>query len=175
MKNIDPALVRQAQAGDGDSFAALYEQLAPSLYRTALYLLGDPHDAQDAVAETFLEAYNGLGGLRQPESFAPWMQRILSVRCKRKIRGYVAGRKTVDLEELQDLDDGSDLSAEASQRSDLRQALAKLSPAERELVLLCAVEGYTTKEAAQILRCPHGTVSSKLFRALRKLRKDLEG
>ena len=41
-------------------------------------------------------------------------------------------------------------------------------------MVLAAVEGYTTKEVAQILGCPHGTVSSKLFRSLKKLRAILE-
>ncbi len=174
MKSIDLMLVEQAKQGDGGSFAQLYEEIAPSLYRTALYTLGNSHDAEDAVAETFIEAYNGIAKLRDNGAFVPWMFRILSARCKRKIKGYIQGRNEFDLDSMLDLDDGSNVSEEVSQRSDLLHAMEQLSAQEREIVVLAVVEGYTTKEVAQILRLPHGTVSSKLFRTLKKLRKMME-
>lgn len=174
MKQADPEYVAKAKAGDKEAFTTLYEQLAPALYRTALYTLGNPHDAQDAVAETFMEALHGIHNLRNEAAFAPWMFRILSVRCKRKMRDYVQGRQQSSLDELLEKDDGTDLSAEAAQRSDLIHALEQLTAGEREIIALAVVEGYTTKETAKILGLPHGTVSSKLFRSLKKLKAMLE-
>lgn len=174
MKQAAPQLVLKAKQGDQDAFTALYEQLAPALYRTALYTLGNAHDAQDVVAETFLEAIHGIKKLREEGAFVPWMFKILSARCKRKMRDYVRGRLHSDLDEALDLDDGTDLGSEVSQRSDLLHALNQLTPAERQIIALAVVEGYTTKETAKILGLPHGTVSSKLFRSLKKLRTMLE-
>lgn len=174
MKAIDSMLVEKAKQGDGGSFAQLYEQISSSLYRTALYTLGNSHDAEDVVSETFIEAYNGIAKLRDNNAFVPWMFRILSARCKRKIKGYIQGRNEFDLDSMLDLDDGSDVGEEVSQRSDLLHAMEQLTPQEREIVVLAVVEGYTTKEVAQILRCPHGTISSKLFRSLKKMRKIME-
>lgn len=174
MKNIDLELVAKAKKGDEGSFSVLYEQFAPSLYRTALYTLGNSHDAEDVVSETFLEAFHGIRKLRDNAAFPTWLFKILSVRCKRKIRDYVRGRNELDIDSLLELDDGSDLGQEASRRTDLLRAMEQLSAAERQIVVLAAVEGYTTKEVAQILGCPHGTVSSKLFRSLKKLRAILE-
>ena len=56
----------------------------------------------------------------------------------------------------------------------LSQALSELASDERAVVVLSAVQGYTTREIGEILDLPHGTVSSKLYRTLIKLRKKLE-
>ena len=78
-------LVTQAQAGSRAAFGELYESLAGDLYRMALYTLGSQQDAEDAVADTFAEAWKGIKNLREPEAFRSWMFRILSARCKRQI------------------------------------------------------------------------------------------
>ena len=90
--------VIEAQKGSRAAFGALYESMAGDLYRMALYTLGNPQDAEDAVAETFAEAWKGLKNLREPEAFRSWMFRILSFRCKRKIGRYVAQRREIDLD-----------------------------------------------------------------------------
>ena len=80
---LDTALVLDAQKGGQEGFTRLYQAVAPSLYRTALYTLGNSHDAEDVVSETFIEAYRGLGGLRDPQAFLPGMFGIVSARCIR--------------------------------------------------------------------------------------------
>lgn len=166
--------MERAKQGDQESFSNLYEQVADDLYRVALYTLGNPHDAQDAVSETFMEAYKGLGSLRDNSAFKAWIMRILSVRCKRRIGQYIRDRSMVDIDELLSLDDGEDLAQGAIHRADLLSALSTLSPAERQIIALSVTAGYTTREIAAIMHSPHGTVSSKLHRALKKMRKLLE-
>ena len=80
---IDVNKVEAARDGDRESFAQVYECIAPDLYKVALYTLGNAHDAEDVVSEAFIEAYRGIANLRDPSSFKPWMMKILSVRCKR--------------------------------------------------------------------------------------------
>lgn len=60
-------------------------------------------------------------------------------------------------------------------RADLVRALESLSAAERQIVVLSVIEGYTTREIAAIVGSPQGTISSKLFRAFKKMRTYLEG
>ena len=60
-------------------------------------------------------------------------------------------------------------------RTDLSKAMALLSEEERMIVELSVLEGYTAREIAGIMDSPQGTVSSKLFRAFKKMRKYLEG
>ena len=75
---LDTAIVLDAQSGSREGFTRLYEAVAPALYRTALYTLGNSHDAEDVVSETFIEAYRGLAGLRDPQAFMTWIYRILA-------------------------------------------------------------------------------------------------
>ena len=173
---LDTALVLEAQKGGQEGFTKLYQAVAPSLYRTALYTLGNSHDAEDVVSETFIEAYRGLSGLRDPQAFMPWIYRILSARCNRKIRDYVRARNKMDIDEMLQLPgEQSEFSETVLQRTDLLRALQDLTEEERQIVVLSAVEGYTAREIAGIVGSPQGTVSSKLFRALKKMRKYLEG
>lgn len=168
-------IVRQARQGDADSFTKLYEIVSADLYRFALYTLGNPHDAEDVVSETFMEAFKGLPKLRDETLFKPWIFKILNVRCKRRIKLYIQGKNTFDLEDYLNLEsEEGDLSQTAAVRSDVLQALASLTAQERQIVVLSVLQGYTTKEIAQILSCPHGTVSSKLHRTLLKLREKLQ-
>lgn len=173
--NSYAVLVEQAKQGNQDSFAALYEQVADDLYRMALYTLGNVHDAQDVVSETFMEAYRGLGSLRDNSAFKAWIMRILSIRCKRRIGQYVKSRGNLDIDEMSSiLEDRNDVMQDSINRSDILAALSTLSASERQIVLLSVLQGYTTREISEILDVPHGTISSKLFRALKKLRKKLE-
>ena len=161
--------IAKAKSGDQQAFGQLYESVALELYRVALYTLGNPQDAEDAVSETFLEAWKGIGGLREEESFRPWIFRILSVRCKRKIGRYVKERGNIDLEDY--VESGEE--DQSARRAEVLEALNRLTAEEREIVVLSVLEGYTMREIAQIKEMPKGTVSSKLHRTLKKLRQML--
>ena len=164
--DINLEYVSRAKQGDAQSFAMLYDQVAKDLYRVALYTLGNPQDA---------EAYKGLRNLRDDSKFKAWIMRILSIRCKRKISGYITAKQQISLDDfIETPDDVSEETADCSDRVTLSQALSELAPDERAVVVLSAVQGYTTREIGEILDLPHGTVSSKLYRTLIKLRKKLE-
>ncbi|MEG1773696.1 MAG: RNA polymerase sigma factor [Oscillospiraceae bacterium] len=170
---IDVEIIRSAKQGNPDSFAQVYNLIAPELYRVALYTLGNAQDAEDAVSETFVEAYKGIANLRDEGSFKRWMMTILSVRCKRRIGGYIKERKQIDIDEAIDLPSPS-CDDPSPERVSVRDALATLTEEERQIVVLATIQGYTTREVAEMLELPHGTVSSKLHRTLKKLRKILE-
>ena len=172
---IDINKVEAARQGDKECFAQVYECIASDLYKVALYTLGNTHDAEDAVSETFIEAYRGIANLRDASSFKPWMMKILSVRCKRKVSEYVKHKNTFDIENfIASLSDEADLSSEVSEQVTVVGALGRLSSKERQIIALSVLQGYTTKEIAVILGSPQGTVSSKLHRSLAKLRKMLD-
>ncbi len=174
--NIDAQLVEGAKKGDSDCFSRLYELVQDDLYKYALYALGNAHDAEDAVAETFLEAFRGISKLREPTAFKGWIFKILTIRIKRRISRYVKEKNQLQIEDfLADpalQTDGMD--ASVITRTDLLAALEILSPQERIILTLSVLYGYTTKQISQMLRSPHGTVSSKLHRSLKKLKIRLE-
>ncbi len=174
LANLDLQLVRQAKAGDKESFTQLYEQMAAELYKVALFTVGSSFDAEDVVSDTFLEAYKGIHSLRDEGSFRPWIMRILHIRCKRKIREIIGRKSGQDIDEFYDLPaPGAAVEELIEQRTAVGKAMQALSYEERLIVTLSVLEGYTIREIAQVLGHPQGTVSSKLHRTLAKLRKAL--
>lgn len=168
------SLVGLAKNGDKQAFGDLYNEIYKDLYRFAYYTLGNREDAEDAVSETFLEGYKGIKNLRDEALFKPWMMRILSIRCKRRIKQYVTTRQKIDPEDISEHIISFDLNTDNDEKLALLAALSTIDFSERTILVLAVVEGYKTREIADILGCPQGTVSSKLYRTLKKLRAELE-
>lgn len=172
---VDIEVVKLAKNGDEQSFALIYDNVATDLYKFALYTLGNAYDAEDVVSETFIEAYKGIKNLREETSFKPWIMRILSIRCKRKIASYIQDKNNLDIESFIDTSfDVAPADSDCSDKITVITALGKLEDTERQIITLSVVQGYTTREVAEMLDLPQGTVSSKLYRGLAKMRKDLE-
>lgn len=156
-------MVRTTTPGD---FARLYEEVYQDMYRFALYTLRNKQDAEDVVSDAVTDGYSSFHKLRQPDSFRPWIFKILSAKCKRKLKEYV--HKTTELPE--------DLSRESNLTESLhvRQVFARLSDEERMIISLHLFGGYTSREIGEILDLNDNTVRSKESRALDKMRTWLE-
>lgn len=152
-------------------FEQYYRQVYQDLYRFALYTLGNPQDAEDAVSEAVVDAYQGFQKLRNQESFRPWIFKILSVKCKRKLKEYV--NKTLELEDS--FEDKSQREWNIEESQDVREAFFTLNKEERLIVAMSVFGGYNSREMGEILKLREGTVRSKLSRALDKMQKRLEG
>ncbi len=164
---MDIADVSLAIGGDRAAFSRIYENIAPELLRFAVYRLGNLTDAQDAVSDTFLEALKGISRLRNSESFRPWIFKILVAKCNRHIGRYISDRASLK-DELDPV-----LQDNLGDFAGLWDAMARLSDSEREMILLNAVHGYTAAEISEICSMPQGTVSSKIYRGLQKLKRML--
>ena len=147
-------------------FARLYEEVYQDMYRFALYTLRNRQDAEDAVSDAVADGYGSFHKLRQPESFRPWIFKILSAKCKRKLKEYV--HKTTELP--QDLSSESNL----TESLQVRQVFARLSDEERMIISLHLFGGYTSREIGEIMGLNNNTVRSKESRALDKMRTWLE-
>jgi RNA polymerase sigma-70 factor (ECF subfamily) len=159
----------QAKAGDAEAFGLLYESHARDMYRYALYALGSESMAQDAVQDAAMAALRSIGSLRNPDSFRPWLFRILANKCKRALRAKYQGVESLE----EQFYEAAAEDAPLGRALELRQAIAALPAAEREIVLLSVLEGYDSQEIARTMGIPAGTVRSKLSRALAKLRKEI--
>ena len=160
-------LVSAAKKGDCDAFSQLYQEVYKDLYKFALYCLKDPSDAEDAVSETVLDAWQGVDRLREDSAFRPWIFRILSAKCKRRMRSYVRRRSETDLESA---DVPVSPGFESGESLELRRAMAQLSDEERLILSLVVVSGYDSGEAAAILGMNRNTLRSRQSRALAKLK-----
>ena len=155
-------LVRRARRQDASAFARLYEEIYKDLYKFALYTLKNPHDAEDVVSDTVMDAYAGIKGLKKEESFRAWIFRILSNKCRRKLKEYV--NKTTEFPG--ELGSGGQDFVEDSM---VRAAFARLSDEERMIIALHLFGGYKSREIGEILHMHDGTVRSKESRALKKM------
>lgn len=147
-------------------FISQYELVYKDLYRFALYTLKNPHDAEDIVSETVMDAYAGYSKLRKPDSFRAWIFRILSNKCKQKLKEYID--KTMELSETI-----ADKSKDLTENLQVRTAFLELSKEERLILSMDIFAGYTSKEISNILNINENTVRSKKSRALKKLKKQL--
>ena len=155
-----------AKSGDRDAFSQLYTEIYRDLYRFAFYALGNAADAEDAVAEAVCEALVAISGLEEPAAFKAWMFTILSRVCKRSVKRIIRARNELQFDDLSEFGSGADM----QEALDIRHQLYILPDADRTIVLLSVVGGYTSYEIANMLKKPAGTVRSKLSRSLSKLR-----
>ncbi len=150
-----------------EEFMQFYEKVYPQLYRTALYYMRNRQEAEDAVQDAVLAAYEKFYQLRDKDKFAPWIMRILVNRCRKRMREWF--RKEEDIAEVS-ISQEPDFATSSA----VKQVFWELKEEERLIVALSVFGGYTSEEIAGILDKNHSTVRSRYRRALQKMRKKLE-
>lgn len=152
-----------------ESLSAALPAALPRLWRFALRLAGDRHDAEDLLQRTCLRALERQHQLQPGTSPLSWMFSIMhsvwlnEVRS-RQIRNQAGMQWDEDL--LETLADTSALDPETDAlHRQILAAVARLPDAQRAVMLLVAVEGLSYREAAEVLEVPIGTIMSRLARA----------
>jgi len=142
-------------------------------YRLAGYLLGDSVEAQDAVQDALIKAWQNWDRLRDQESFSPWFDRIVVNVCRDRMRQR--GRvRMVDLETADGVE-ASDAFGAMFNRDRLGSAVARLGDDQRIVIALRFWRDLTVDQVAEVLDVPAGTVKSRLHYALRALRAERGG
>jgi RNA polymerase sigma-70 factor (ECF subfamily) len=171
-------LVAAAKDGDRGAFDRLVRATYADTYTLAYRLTGDEEDARDVVQESYLRAYRGLKRFRGDAQFSTWMYRI-TANCATT---YLAKRGRHRHEELsedmpldQDRPAGNpEANLDARDRSDtLQQALRRLPPRLRAVVVLRDVYDLPHESIAAELGISESAAKVRLHRARRKLREDL--
>ena len=151
-----------------------------ALFRTALRMLGNREDAEDAVQSALDKAWRGLDGYRIGSSMKPWLFRILTNTCIDQLRkrtrqtAAVEDGADVDLVAAADVEFSPDELLARRELSELVEAeIARLPHWYRSVLQLVVVEQLTYEEAASVLELPVGTVRSRLSRARAKLAQAL--
>jgi len=166
--------VLRLQGGDESALALLYDGYLDRVYRFCLRLLTRPEEAEEVVAEAFLQAFRHARDFRGEGSFSGWLFRITRNLCLARLR---RGRQLhlVSLEELEAEDWQAAESREPMLRLAVQEALRHLPPDYRTVLLLRDVEGLTNPEAAQALGRSPAAAKSLHFRARQALRDELVG
>ncbi len=171
----EQALVDRARNGDHDAFRQLVARYEDLVAATVTGMLGPGPEAEDIGQETFIRFYESLDQYRGTGGVAPYLTRIatnlsLNALDRRKRRHQrLTSRDDTDHPPEPDPDSTRDI--RAFDREELtHRALHELSPKHRSVVVLRIINGYSTKEAAEVLDVPVGTVLSRLHRAQKKLK-----
>lgn len=170
-------LVRRSQMGDEGAFCALVEQHRKVLFGTAYLMTRDRGLAEDAVQEALIQMWRHLPLFRLRGSFKAWLVRIVVNEVKQQYRKKRV--PTAPLEEAATIaGDPEEVEAGAlrsEERLRMKKALETLPEEQREAVVLRYYADLTVPEIAKALGCRHGTVKSRLSRALDRLALVLGG
>ncbi len=177
----DAELLKRFSDGRGDyasdaAFATIVERHGPMVLGVCRRVLGDEHTAADAFQATFLILARKARTVRVEDSLGPWLYGV-SVRVARRAKSVVSAERArvQNLDGIDPPDEtaSSDLGLRDELRTVIDEELVSLPVRYRSAVVLCYLEGLTQEQAARRLRCPVGTVQSRLHRARERLRSRL--
>jgi RNA polymerase sigma-70 factor (ECF subfamily) len=186
MEGHEERLVREAREGDPGAFKELVECCREPMFQLAMQLTGDWDDADDLSQQVFIKAYHALPRFRGEARVMSWLYRIMlntHIDHARKMRAK--GRDSVSSPSAEDgssfdpfvshaAEDNPETSTEAQQlQTHIHRALSALAPQQRSVFILRHYHDLPLKEIALILGLSVGTVKSQLFRAIRRLQKEL--
>jgi RNA polymerase sigma-70 factor (ECF subfamily) len=161
-------LVSLARKGDERGFAGLVRLHQRRAYIVARSIVMTHEDAEDAVQEGFLRAYQALDRFDPAQTFSAWLNRIvanaaLDIARRKKVRNAEELSEATPAP-FRDPAEGGEL------KERLEAALAQLQPRARSVIVLHDVEGFTHAEIGEMLGIPGGTARSDLHHARQKLR-----
>lgn len=171
----DDALWRDVVAGSGDAFTLIFDRHRDVVFRHASRHVPQSHSAEDITALVFYEAWRRRLFVRVVDgSILPWLLVTTNnvarnqARHERRHRHLLA--RLPPPEPAQDIADTYVHDDHIKQRAtEVRHALAKLRPLDRNVLTLCVLEDLTIRQAAVVLEVPEGTIKSRLSRAKTRL------
>ena len=169
----EPSLVRRVQQGDVAAFGVLVERYLDPGFVAAIAVLGNAHDAEDAVQNAFIRALERIDQLQPGSPFGPWFYRVLrstalNLRRRESLRSHdeIPASASAGSNPARELDRGIT-------RRVVLDALAELPEMQRLAVTLYDLEGYSHQEIAGILEIAVGTSRAHVHHGRKALRKRL--
>jgi RNA polymerase sigma-70 factor, ECF subfamily len=189
MEVSDAAVVAQVLAGDRDAFRLLVDRHGRTLFRLAYRMTGNQQDSEEIVQETFLRAYKALERFEMRSNFGTWIYRIAVNRTLDFLstkKTQMQNKETYQIVDDPDPENGREMQVESVQpgpdrllmsaemKVRMAQALARLTPAERVAFTMRHMEGRSIDEISQTLNLKTSAAKNSVFRAVQKLRQQLE-
>jgi RNA polymerase sigma-70 factor (ECF subfamily) len=170
-------VIKKCLAGNTELYSVLVDRYKDMAYNIAFRMTGDADVAKDMAQESFIAAYNALKDFKFNSKFSSWLYRIVVNKCRDHFK---AGRETVPVDDICDYIAGQDLTPEQAaacrQTGDaVQQALNRLPPDYREVIILKHIEGLDFQEIADALGVSVNALKVRAHRGREMLRKLLEG
>ena len=166
----EPSLVRQVKAGDETAFGTLVERYMDTGFAAALSVLGNPHDAEDAVQNAFIRALERIDQLKPGSPFGPWFFRVLrstalNLRRREILRTHeeIPASASAGSNPAKEWEKGLTMQA-------VLKALSELPEMQRLAVTLYDLEGYSHREIAEILDIAVGTSRAHVHHGRKSMR-----
>ena len=185
MEENETNLVERVCSGDIYAFQEIVERYKKKVYYIAYDIVGDFHEAEDISQEVFIKMYRALNRFRKDAKMSSWIHQITVNTAIDSLRKRKA-KPRINVEDIEQVgiqkqtlesanpDANPERRAVASlMQQHIDQALYKITPQERAVFVMRHYNEYKIKEIADVLQVSSGTVKSLLFRALKKLRKEL--
>lgn len=165
------AVIQNCMSQDPDACNELYSQYSRKILNMAYRILGEEASAEDALQETMMNVYRGIHSFRGDSKISTWISRITINVCLGMMR---KGKKSrlVDLDsesteeltaETTSFSDPLEYTAREELRTHIHETFKKMTGKQADVVRMHDMEGNTIEEIAEIIRCPVGTVKSRLF------------
>ena len=177
-------LVNRARAGDAEAYTTLVRRHQDRIFNAAFYLLSHREAARDITQDAFLTAYEKLDGFRGDAAFSTWVYGIMLnlVRNRWRKRKPCSGMlqqqnddtHSPGIEPVSQRSGPFEKTDERERANQVREAINRLDEAHREAIVLRDIEGLSYERISEAMDLPLGTVKSRIYRARRKLKEELE-
>jgi RNA polymerase sigma-70 factor (ECF subfamily) len=174
----DTDLLAAARGGDERAFRLLVERYESAVASTVIGMLGRGDEAEDVGQEVFIQLFRSLDRFRGEAALGTYLRRIAmnlslnALKRRRRMTWRFLSRDRSPEPLPEPATDPADADGWQA-REHVRAAIARLAPQHRSVVVLRMMDGCSTREAAQILQVPEGTVMSRLSRAMKELEQHL--
>jgi RNA polymerase sigma-70 factor (ECF subfamily) len=177
------AIIERCKRGDREAFASIVQYYMKPAYYLALGYVGRPEDALDLSQDAFVNAFRHIKRFDTSKSFFPWFYSILKNLCMNHLSRRIR-RREQSIDQMAEEEGQIAIPVETANpeesvvRKDLQvkigQALSRLRPKDREIIILQHFQDYSYQEIADFLGIPIGTVMSRLYAARAALRREIE-
>ncbi|MCD8185919.1 MAG: RNA polymerase sigma factor [Rikenellaceae bacterium] len=175
---MDDTIIQQVLDGDAEAFGVLVDRYSQRVFSWVVRVCGDREEAQEITQDAFMKAYTHLSRFEGKSGFSSWLYRIayntaVSYLRKRKRNRFVpldrSDRKSPEAVAGGSGYSDSETGKKEIQLERLEQALARLTPEERALLVLFYTEEKSIRQMALILAVSEGNVKIRLHRTRKKL------
>lgn len=177
-KTDETELVKASVEGDKLAFGELVNRYRKMVARTVKGMLGDTVYAEDIGQEVFVKLYHSLAEFRGDSKLATYIQKIavnLTLNEIKRRNRFFSMFTQKGNDEIYEVDVPAENDEEKREAKEIViKALMKLDPKFRVVVTMRMLQGYSTKETAEILELPLGTVLSRLARAQEQLKEIIQ-
>ncbi len=163
-------LIRRFQEGDPEAVTVLFDLHAERIFAYARHITGSREDAEEIVLEAFQKAFEKAAGFRGDSPFRGWLFGITRNLCLDRLKQ--PRLPALDSDAMLLSDEGR-MAAQIEIGMTVREAVARLPEDQRLVLMLCDVEQWDAREAAEILDKSVAATKSLLYRARRGLRSHL--